>query len=83
MVIEITQNQLDAIKAEYNHAFALHRYQLYKGLLDSANFFMTYVGCIENTMRAFGFVPAYNHSYDHMTGENFLSGWRRINEDGE
>lgn len=78
MIIEISKLQLDAITADYNHAFARHRQQLSKGLLDSANFFMTYVDCIESTMRYFGFAPVYNRAYDPVTGVDILSGWRRF-----
>lgn len=78
MIIEITKLQLDAITAEYNRAFALHKEKASKGLLDSANRFMIYADCIENTMRKFGFIPVYNHDYDPFTGENFLSGWHRF-----
>lgn len=81
MVIEITNDQLDAITADYNHAFALHKEQAAKGLLDSANRFMVYADCIETTMRSFGFIPTYNHDYNSLTGENFISGWHRFHKD--
>lgn len=83
MAIEITKDQLDVITSDYNRAFARHKEQAAKGLLDSANRFMVYADCIETTMRKFGFIPAYNHDYDPMTGENFLSGWHRFYIDGE
>lgn len=83
MNIEITNDQLDAITADYNRAFAIHKEQVYKGLLDSANRNMIYADCIENTMRKFGFIPVYNRDYDPFTGENFLSGWHRFHKGGE
>lgn len=83
MIINITKFQLDAITADYNRAFAKHKEQGAKGLLDSASRFMIYADCIETTMMVFGFIPVYNHSYNPLTGENFLSGWHRFYTDGE
>lgn len=83
MINQITSAQLDVITADYNRAFAQHKQLASKCLLDSANRFMVYADCIESTMRVFGFVPAYNHDYNPLTGENFLSGWHRVYVDGE
>ena len=83
MGIEFSKDVLDAITADYNRAFAQHKHLASKGLLNSANSFMIYVDILESNMRAFGFAPVYNDFYDPMTGENFLSGWKRINGDGE
>lgn len=83
MVIEITNDQLDTVTADYNRAFAKHKQLAAKGLLESANSYMVYADCIETTMRAFGFIPIYNRDYDPYTGENFVSGWHMFSTDGE
>lgn len=83
MVIEITNDQLNAVTVNYNRAFAKHKQLAARGLLESANSYMVYVDCIETTMRDFGYIPIYNRDYDPYTGENFLSGWHRFDTDVE
>ena len=83
MFIEITDNALDRITADYNYAFDMHKQALSKGHLDSSSYFLNYIDCIDRTMRNFGFVPVYNRAYDPANGIGILSGWHWIDEGEE